>query len=221
MTAGAGRPDDRRVAGSSFFPNSESRPRRNHELPKSGIPKRKKTATNTRLSCKIEYLLASNQHEQSIAFDFFTDDSNITLDSCDLFGCGTMGLEFVDCERIEVVNVTIRDCTYGILNAKNVSELIFRDCKFHNNREFDLCTISGASSHIMFTDCTFTKNVSRGAMFYFDELDEKATTSYVRNCQFYENQYVELTNNSELFSEYDNQFRNNRIGGNSWRSGRG
>src|SRR5580693_8155505 len=48
-------------------PDSESRRRRNHEPPQSGIPKRKKTATHTRLSCKIEYLLRSNHGHSSIA----------------------------------------------------------------------------------------------------------------------------------------------------------
>jgi hypothetical protein len=37
-------------------PDSESRRRRNHEPPKSGIPKRKKTATHKRLSCKNRIL---------------------------------------------------------------------------------------------------------------------------------------------------------------------
>jgi hypothetical protein len=53
-------------------PDSESRRRRNHEPPQSGIPKRKKTATHTRLSCKIEYLLRSNHGHSSIASEFFT-----------------------------------------------------------------------------------------------------------------------------------------------------
>ena len=53
---------------------SESRRRRNHEPPKSGIPKRKKTATHNRLSCKIEYLLRSNHGDISIASEFFTGD---------------------------------------------------------------------------------------------------------------------------------------------------
>src|SRR6202021_347543 len=48
-------------------PDSESRRRRNHEPPKSGIPKRKKTATHNRLSCKIEYLLRSNHGDGSRA----------------------------------------------------------------------------------------------------------------------------------------------------------
>src|SRR6478735_3492439 len=55
-------------------PDSESRRRRNHEPPKSGIPKRKKTAIHNRLSCKIEYLLRSNHGDGSIASEFFTGD---------------------------------------------------------------------------------------------------------------------------------------------------
>src|SRR3984957_5912282 len=55
-------------------PDSESRRRRNHEPPKTGIPKRKKTATPNRLSCKIEYLLRSNHGHSSIASEFFTGD---------------------------------------------------------------------------------------------------------------------------------------------------
>src|SRR5882724_4618139 len=69
------RPDERRAAGSWVLPNSESRRQRNHEASKSGIPKRKKTETHPRLSCKIEYLLRSNHRDRSIASKFFTDDS--------------------------------------------------------------------------------------------------------------------------------------------------
>ena len=58
-------------------PDSESRRRRNHEPPKSGIPKRKKTATHNRLSCKIEYLLKSNHADGSIASEFFTGDDRL------------------------------------------------------------------------------------------------------------------------------------------------
>jgi hypothetical protein len=56
------------------LPNSESRRQRNHEAAKSGIPKRKKTKTHPRLSCKIEYLLTSNHSDGSITSEFFTDD---------------------------------------------------------------------------------------------------------------------------------------------------
>lgn len=68
-------PDDRRVAGSRLSSNSESRRQRNHEPHKSGIPKRKKTETHPRLSCKIQYLLSSNYSDASTASEFFTGDA--------------------------------------------------------------------------------------------------------------------------------------------------
>src|SRR6202453_108362 len=71
------RPDDRRAAGSRLPSNSESAVKRNHETPKSGIPKRKKIEACPRLSCKIQYLLASNHSDQSTASKYFTDDYNI------------------------------------------------------------------------------------------------------------------------------------------------
>src|SRR3954466_13109747 len=68
------RPDDRRADGSWVLPNSESRRQRNHEAAKSENSKRKKTRTYPPLSCKIEYLLASNHSDRSIASEFFTGD---------------------------------------------------------------------------------------------------------------------------------------------------
>src|ERR1700677_2819581 len=69
------RPDDRRAAGSRLPSNSESAVKRNHETPKSGIPKRKKIEACPRLSCKIQYLLASNHSDQSTTSEYFTDDA--------------------------------------------------------------------------------------------------------------------------------------------------
>src|SRR5260221_7143538 len=63
---------------STNSPDSESRRRRNHGPPKSGIPNRKKTGMHTRLSCKIDYLLRSNHRDRSIASSFFTDDYLVT-----------------------------------------------------------------------------------------------------------------------------------------------
>src|SRR6202161_1679147 len=76
------RPDDRRVAGSRLPPTAKSAVKRNHETPKSGIPKRKKIEACPRLSCKIQYLLASNHSDQSTTSDYFTDD-NLVARSAD------------------------------------------------------------------------------------------------------------------------------------------
>jgi hypothetical protein len=62
------------VAGSRLSSNSESRRQKNHEPPKSGIPKCKKTDIHPRLSCKFQYFLSLNYSYASIASEFFTDD---------------------------------------------------------------------------------------------------------------------------------------------------
>src|ERR1700674_1528296 len=79
-------PDDRRAAGSRLPSNSESAVKRNHETPKSGIQKRKKIEACPRLSCKIQYLLASNHRDQSTTSEYFTDDylSDVASRICDL-----------------------------------------------------------------------------------------------------------------------------------------
>src|SRR5262249_51787544 len=63
-----------RSSRGSVSPHSESRRRRNHGPPKSGIPIRKKNRMHTPPSCKIDYLLRSNHLDRSIASSFFTDD---------------------------------------------------------------------------------------------------------------------------------------------------
>src|SRR5258705_9477057 len=73
------RPGRRRPAGSWLFLDSESRRQRNHEPRQPEIPKRKKSDIQTRLSCKIDYLLRSNHNDQSIASEFFTGDSFATV----------------------------------------------------------------------------------------------------------------------------------------------
>src|SRR6476646_914248 len=55
-------------------PQQRISPSKEYEAAKSGIPKRKKTKTYPRLSCKIEYLLTSNHSDGSIASEFFTGD---------------------------------------------------------------------------------------------------------------------------------------------------
>src|ERR1700683_3578691 len=84
------RPDDRRAAGSRLPSNSESAVKRNHETPKSGIPKRKKIEACPRLSCKIQYLLASNHRDQTTTSEYSTDDylcskRDINRDHCGRF----------------------------------------------------------------------------------------------------------------------------------------
>ena len=67
-----GRPDARRPAGSSFFPQQRIVPSRESRATQIGNPKTQETAPSTPLSCKIDYLPKSNHRHKSIASEFFT-----------------------------------------------------------------------------------------------------------------------------------------------------
>src|SRR5262249_27107973 len=73
----------RRAAGSSVSPDSESRRRRNHGPPKSGIPNRKKTRMHTRLSC-AKSITCSGQ--------IITIDQSLPNSSRTTIKCGTVRL---------------------------------------------------------------------------------------------------------------------------------
>ena len=51
-----------------------------------------------------------------------TNCANLTLDHCDLFGCGTEGLTLTNVQDMTFHNSTIRDCTYGIMTISTVIE---------------------------------------------------------------------------------------------------
>jgi hypothetical protein len=58
----------------SRAPNLRTPRPENHELPKTGIPNRKKSALNTALSCELDYFNAPTSPLATGDSEFFTDD---------------------------------------------------------------------------------------------------------------------------------------------------
>ncbi len=56
---------------------------------------------------------------------------DMLVESCDLYGCGTYGLELERCRGVHAVNTVIRDCSYGALDAANCSDVLLDDCMVH------------------------------------------------------------------------------------------
>lgn len=115
------------------------------------------------------------------------NNSSVTVDACDLFGCGTDGITIID-SSIAVSKTTIRDCSRNIVNSFD-SQATFEDCTFSGNgyikspenaigvksirgeTETSTLTFSNCkflnnknsslvneSANVTFTDCTFTGN---------------------------------------------------------------
>lgn len=56
---------------------------------------------------------------------------NMTVKNCDLYGCGTYGLELEHSSTVHAYGTTIRDCSYGALWAANCTDVLLDDCSVH------------------------------------------------------------------------------------------
>ena len=83
---------------------------------------------------------------------------HIVIDHCELFGCGTYGLEIESTTTLIMQNSIIRDCSYGIMQLRDTHFTSFIDCDFVRCREFDLVGIGDESENTRFIRCRFAQN---------------------------------------------------------------
>jgi len=89
--------------------------------------------------------------------------SNVSINHCDMYGCGTYGIEATYSGYLNLSSSVIHDCTYGILQMNYCHHFLFEDCDFLHNREFDLVTTYDGCEEILFQGCRFAGN--RGLLF--------------------------------------------------------
>ena len=90
----------------------------------------------------------------------------VSIQDCDLYGCGTYGLELQKTRDFSMYRSNIHDCTYGIMMLNNVEFAKFEKCDFYHNREFSL--VESHSSTIEFIDCRVYDNEPTAPLFSCD-----------------------------------------------------
>ena len=90
------------------------------------------------------------------------NSENISIANCDLYGCGTYGLEINHVNKLAMERTVIRDCSYGIMQILNSSDCTFTDCDFVRCRQFDLVGVRN-SQDTRFVRCRFAQN--KGELF--------------------------------------------------------
>ncbi len=89
---------------------------------------------------------------------------DVTIEGCDLYGCGTEGITGSDVHGMKVDRTFIHDCTYSIMTLQNCYDVQFNDCLFARNREFSLVNVHGLDGETSFNNCQFHSN--QGPLFY-------------------------------------------------------
>lgn len=87
----------------------------------------------------------------------------INISDCDLYGCGTYGLEASQCHGLVMERTIIRDCSYGIMQLRGCQYFTFRNCDFYRCRDFGLIDADHACPFLRFEACRFAQNY--GALF--------------------------------------------------------
>ena len=103
---------------------------------------------------------------QNGVFGFF-NCTDVVISDCDLFGCGTLGLEIENSSGFRFTDSVIRDCAYGIMEFHNSHDLLFENSLFTDNGEYD-GVLARQCSGIEFTGCTFENSGLSGCPLLFN-----------------------------------------------------
>ena len=95
--------------------------------------------------------------------------SHLAIKDCDLYGCGTYGLDLWETYDFKLINSNIHDCTYGIMQMNKCTLTAFEHCDFFSNREYTLIEGWGCNG-VKFEDCRFFANWGDADLFNFDTL---------------------------------------------------
>ena len=101
----------------------------------------------------------------------------VFLFDCDLYGCGTYGLDIDGSRDFSMRSSKIHDCIYGIMLLRNTDSVHLERCDFSHNRGFAL--IDSQGSAVVFNDCRFFANNGNSPLFSIDR------EFYLMGCQIY------------------------------------
>ena len=156
-----------------------------------------------------------------------TDCNHMTVKDCDLYGCGTYGLELVRSREIRAEGTTIRDCSYGALCADNSSGIYIDNCSVHGIEGYGVFTLRASWScailNTAIRDCKSSclLDLSTAKMFYMAGCDVSRNSfdgmffstvfqPVVENCAFIDNDcangwYMESWQKSERVVKPDGE----------------
>jgi hypothetical protein len=97
---------------------------------------------------------------------------------CDLYGCGTYGLDLIETTDFSLIGSKVHDCTYGIMEMRSCQAIRFDRNDFFSNREFTLIEAMGCEG-VSFKDCRFYANAGDSPLFGLDN------TFYMSGCEIY------------------------------------
>jgi len=118
----------------------------------------------------------------------FENCSNIQLESLELYGCGTYGIELYNCKNVRVNGTKIFECSYGGMQITD------SDISFENSQIFDCNRIAGClvetyNSQLEFSNVSIFRNYTDNSIFALND-----TSLFCNGVSVYNNSFSSLSN---------------------------
>ncbi len=84
------------------------------------------------------------------------DCEDVRIENCDLYGCGTYGLEMERCKGVHTISSIIRNCSYGALTAASCEDILLDRCAVYEIEGF-----SGLFTMSACRDCAVINSLVR------------------------------------------------------------
>lgn len=114
------------------------------------------------------------------------DTSDVTIENCKLYGCGTYGIICDKASNVTALNTEIYDCTYGLVDFSNSKNINLKSCILRDSSEFSMFTFDSCEN-VKVSDSKISGNKS-DEMFSFISSTESSNVIF-ENCNFSNNNY--------------------------------
>ena len=127
----------------------------------------------------------------------FENCNNIQLDSLELFGCGTYGIELENCTNIRTNGTKIFECSYGALSIIN-SNLEFSNSMIYDCNKTVGCIIGATNSQLDFNNVSIFNN-------YIDNylISLESSSLFCSGVCVYSNSFAGLCNQAIPFGLFE------------------
>lgn len=130
----------------------------------------------------------------------FENCRNITINNSVMYGSGIEGVTLTNTRNFKCINSEIKECTYSIMTLNNVRDVVFTNCKFHDNKEYDL--INMQSAELVLNNCSITNNLNYIETAYIGEYSlfnmDSMSQVELNNCVIKNNKVGFFSNSQDI-----------------------
>ena len=109
---------------------------------------------------------------------------NTSIDSCEFFGCGTIGIYAMDCYDLKVADTVIKECNIEAVHLHGCRKVLFDNCNIYNcGEDGDAVLCFGDSRELGVYNSRIHDNVSKNFV------NSSHSEIFLRGCQIKDNYF--------------------------------